>query len=163
MKRLLGGIFESTHLIGSSMLFATALLLTALTIPAALDLGGLSIESGARVFDKLMVLMKSYGTWLAGLVLLTGLLAPYIRSDDGKVIAWMRILTAGGAVACVVWLISSSTGTVLPGDVEYSANAASSLTARGDQDLTAWNALAICTGLNLLLAAFQINGHQKED
>ena len=96
MKRLLGGLFESTHLIGSAILFAVALALTALTVPDVLEMAELSIESGSRAFDKLTGAVKSYGTWVAGLALLTGLLAPYVRADDGKAIAWMRILTAGG-------------------------------------------------------------------
>jgi len=162
MKRLLGGFFETFHLVGSALLFAAAAALTFLTTPKLLALAGLSAESGGRIFDNLGSLVESRGAVVAGVALLAAVLAPYVRSDDKKGLAWARILCAGGSVVCVVWLWRATQGSIVNGDVEMAANTADALLRRADTEITPWNALGACAGLNLILAAFQVNGHSKD-
>lgn len=161
MKRLLGGLFETIHLTGAALLFAAAAVLTALSTPSLLHRLDLSAEGGARVFERIGHVVTVYGTWLGGAALLCGLLAPYVRSDGSKVLAWMRILLSGVAVGCVVWMIRLHAGPgVFEADVETAADVAREV-AKGGRSVTPWNALAACAGLNLLLAAFQIQSPEN--
>jgi hypothetical protein len=161
MKRLLGGLFETVHLLGAAVLFAAAALLTALSTPALLRALDLSTQGGARVFERIGHVVTDYGTWLGGAALLCGLLAPYVRSDGNKVLAWTRILLSGVAVGCVVSMIRLHAGPgVFEADVETASDVAREV-AKGERSVTPWNALAVCTGLNLFLAAFQIQSPEK--
>ena len=163
MKRLLGGLFETVHLLGAAALFAAAAGLTALTTPAALKALDLLASGGTRVVGRIGHALTVYGTWIAGAALLCGLLAPYVRSDGNKVLAWIRILTCGVAVGCVVWLIRIHAGPgAFEADVETTADLARDMATRGKPTVTPWNALCAVTGLNLLLAAFQIQSPPAE-
>ena len=63
MKRFLGGLFESVHLLGMALLFAAAATLTALTFPSVLDQAGMSLETGGRLFET---------SWPGTVTMLTG-------------------------------------------------------------------------------------------
>jgi hypothetical protein len=164
MKRLLGGLLESIHMIGIALLFGAAALLTRLTSPGvfAKDLG-ISQETAARLFDDLSKIVGEPGRAVAVVALIAAILAPYVRNDTRKFAGWGRVVFCAGALGVLIygW---SDTGVaawgghegVLDADVERHATVAEALKVRADEAVTPWNALLFMTGANLVFAAFQL-------
>jgi len=169
MKRLLGGLLESAHVLAIALLFGAAALLTRLTAPHLFaDTLGVSQETAARIFEDLARMVGTPGRALAVVAIIAAILAPYVRNDQRMGIAWARIACA--AAALVVLLAGwgddgvrtwSETASAFDADVERHATAAQALGARADETLTPWNALLGFTALNLVLGAFQMFTPEK--
>jgi hypothetical protein len=166
MKRLLGGLLESAHVLAMALLFGAAALLTRLTAPGLFADGlGVSQETAARIFGDLATMVGNPGRALAVVAIIAAVLAPYVRNDDRMGLPWARVVCAVAALAILLtgwgddgvrtW---SETAAVFDADVERHATAAEAIGARADETLTPWNALLIFSGLNLVLAAFQMFG-----
>mgnify|MGYP001314569403 CR=1 FL=1 len=164
MKRLLGGLLESAHVLALALLFGAAALLTRLTTPALLPDGlGLSDARTTRLFEDIARLIGSPGRAVAAVALVAAILAPYVRDDARKALAWARVVLAAGALAVLIagwgpegvehW---ESVKGVSGADVERHATKAEQLKLRADAHLTPWSALCLLTGTSLALAAFQV-------
>ena len=164
MKRLLGGVLESIHLIGIALLFGAAALLTRLTSPGLLSTDlGVSQETAARLFEDVARVVGEPGPAIAVAALIAAVLAPYVRSDSKMFLAWGRIVFCAGALAVVLYGWSDSGVAawggeqgVLDADVERHATVAEALKVRADKTVTPWNALLFLTAANLVLASFQV-------
>jgi len=169
MKRLLGGLLESAHVLAIALLFGAAALLTRLTAPGLFADGlGVSQETAARLFQGLATMVGDPGRALAVIAIIAAVLAPYVRSDERMGIAWARIACAVAALAVLLsgwgddgvrtW---SETAAVFDADVERHATAAQAIGVKADETITPWNALFVFTGLNLVLGAFQMFNTEK--
>ena len=163
MKRLLGGILESIHLIAIAVLFGAAALLTRLTSPGAFGDLGISHESAARLFDDLSRIVGEPGRAIAVGGLIAAILAPYVRNDPKMFAAWGRVVFCAGALGVLIYGWSDAGVAawgghegVLDADVERHATVGEALKVRADEHLTPWNALLLMTGANLVFAAFQL-------
>jgi len=164
MKRLLGGVLESIHMIGIALLFGAAALLTRLTSPSlrSEDLG-VSQETAARLFDDLSRMVGEPGRAVAVAALIAAVLAPYVRNDAAKFAAWGRIAFCAGALGVLIYGWSDSGVAawggghgILDADVERHATVAEALRVRADETVTPWNALLLLTGANVVFGAFQV-------
>lgn len=161
MNRLLGGLFETLHVLATAILFAAAACLTVVTRPALLKVGAAtSRETAARVFDAVSGTIGSKGVWVASLALAAGLLAPYLRGDGKKAVAWMRVLLAGGGLFTVLWMWNASPleKSVRDADVEMNPRPADHLVKKGSKGVTPWHVLLGLSAASLALGAFQIRG-----
>ncbi len=162
MTRLLGGILESLHIIAVALLFGAAAILTWLTSPALMpDTALISVARAERLFRDLSTLVGPAGRVLAVVALVAAVLAPYVRNDARKAAAWMRIVLAAGALFVLVqaWGPDGTTGWsgargVAAADVESHATIAEKVKLKADERLIPWSALALLTGLNLVVGAF---------
>ncbi len=171
MKRLLACLFEGVHILAIALLFGAAALLTRLTSPSLMpDSLGISIEQATRLFADLVDIVGKPGRVVALAALIGGLLAPYVRNDGKLGLAWMRIILSAGVLGLLVYgwgdggllgIEGAGVGEVITGDVE-SGDAADAM-VRADRTLTPWNALMMLSGLNLVLAAFQIFSARRSD
>ncbi len=171
MKRLLGGLLESIHLIAIAVLFGAAALLTRITGPDLLSLDvGVSEETAGALFDGLSKVVGEPGRLIAIAGLIAAILAPYVRNDPRKFAAWGRIVFCAGALVVLLYGWSDSGVAAWGGhigvadaDVERDATMVEALKIRADQSLTPWNALLFMTGANLVFAAFQLfsGGEEK--
>ena len=66
MNRLLGGLFEAAHLLGTAFLFAVAAGLVFLVNPNLVDESGVSREQAFRLFGALADAVAEHGPLLAG-------------------------------------------------------------------------------------------------
>jgi len=164
MKRLLGGLLESTHVLAIALLFGAAALLTRLTSPGLFaDSLGVSQETAARIFQDLAAMVGNPGRALAVIAIIAAILAPYVRNDDRMGVAWARVACAVAALAVLIsgwgdegvrtW---GETAALFDADVERHATAAHAMAVKADETVTPWNALLAFSGLNLVLAAFQV-------
>ena len=162
MNRFLGGLFESIHVLAIALLFAAATWMTLATSPSFADTVGLTGETAARLFDPVAAVVAKCGALLAVAALAAAILAPYLRADANKFLAWGRVALVGVTLILVLWGWDvPEPGKVLDADVEMNPTLGSALAARANDAVTPWSALLLATAANLGLASFQIFSRAK--
>jgi hypothetical protein len=157
MRKLIALPFEAVHVLGIAVFFAFGAILTALTGKA---LGSLASSESAHVagqrFVEVTSMIGRHGWWLAAAAFAGALVAPVVRGDGKRLVAWIRAGCAFIALVVVVcaWGAEGSDHILVdgPGRVQQHAN------WQSDHGLTPWNLLFLVTSVNLVLAASLVTG-----
>ncbi len=163
MNRILGGLFETVHLVGIATVFGAAMLITWLTSPSLLP-ESFGVESALHTAGRIAPHFVSPARLIVIAALVAAILAPYLRADGPKTAAWLRVATVGLALFLLFvawsdgkeWAETASAASLAGSDVEAQASAADALAKRSDKHVTPWNTLAAASGLNLVICAFQM-------
>lgn len=157
IRKLLAIPFEALHVLGMAVFFAIGATLTILT--GAAWRGVASTESphtAAQRFTELTSMIGRHGWWLAAAAFIGALLAPYIRGDGKRMVAWVRAGCAAIALGVVIaaWGAEGSDHFLAAGQARVEQHGS----WQSDRAITPWNLLLFATSINLILAASQVTG-----
>lgn len=161
MKRLLGGAFELTHMACVGALLAASGTMTILRDSAVVqEHARLSDGQAAQVFEHFAKLLNTYGTWLAAAAFAGALLAPHLRGDRRKALAWLRTGCTLGLlyVAASMWPHVTVPEGVTEALADRDSEFAQALAEHTERGFSAWGVLATLSALDFLCAAFQMGG-----
>ncbi len=161
MRRLLGGAAELVHLAAVAVLLACSATMAALRDDALVEEhAGITVNQAAQVFEHVARLLNAWGVWLGVLAFAGALLAPYLRSDRAKLLAWARTACALGTlyVAASMWPHVTVPAEVTQALASRDNELMQALAAHAEEGFSAWSTLLFLSGLNFALAAFQIGG-----
>ena len=157
IRKTLALPLESLHLLGMAFYFTVAGMLTVLTARMWSPVASTeSVSVAGDRFVEVTSMIGRHGWWLAAAAFIGALLAPIVRGDGRRLIAWIRAGCAFIAVIVVVaaWGLEGSDHFLRDG----SGRVEQFHGWRSDHSLTPWNLLLAVTAVNLVLGASQVAG-----
>lgn len=137
MKKPLGGLFESLHLLATAILFTAAFWLAPLSLGLrAWKVAGLSdATQGFGAAAQPFLLTR--GPWFAALALIFAGVAGFLRGDAKRMLSLVRLVASGVALLASLWAALDLPAHRLP---------------------HAWNLLFVSCSIVIVLTGFLVSG-----